>query len=80
MQGIGWRTPGYGYIRVHRNGVGHSAFGHWNLNADSWANPNVLGVVQCAVNDTLSIFIDVVGGNTGVYSFQHNSMAIYLLG
>jgi hypothetical protein len=80
MQGIGWRTPGYGYIRVYRNGVGHSAFGHWNLNADSWANPNVLGVVQCAVNDTLSIFIDVVGGNPGVYPFQHNSLAIYFLG
>ena len=80
MQGIGWRTPGYGYIRVRRNGANQNPFGHWNLGADSWANPNVLGVVQCAVNDTLNIHIDVTGGNQGIYSYQHNSMAIYFLG
>ena len=79
-QGIGFRSPGYGYVRVYRNGGGHTAFAHWNLAADSWANPNVLGVVSCAASDTLSIWIDVTGGNQGAYSYQHNSMAIYLLG
>jgi hypothetical protein len=80
MQGIGWRSPGYGYVRVRRNGANQTPFGHWNFDANSWANPSVLGVVQCAVNDTLNIHIDVTGGNQGVYSFQHNSMAIYFLG
>lgn len=79
-QALGYRTPGYGYCRVYQNGVVTSQFCHWNLNADSWANPSLNAVMNCSANDTLYLNIDVVSGNGGAYTGYHNTMSIFLLG
>lgn len=79
-QGIGWRSPGYGYIYLYKNGIQQGPFGHWNLSADSWANPNVTAIISAAANDTLNFAIGNTGGNGGLYGINHNSAMIALVG
>jgi len=81
MTGLGWAPPGWGYLYISHNGVNQNPFTHWNNDgALGWSPVNITAIVSCAVNDTLGVNVVVTGGNAGVYSYNHNSMAIYKVG
>lgn len=82
-QAIGWTNPGYGYLKIRRNGINQSAFCHWNLSTaggSTWANPNVNGIVSCNAGDSIAVAVEVTGGNNGIYGSSHNSLSIFFLG
>jgi microcystin-dependent protein len=80
FQGIAASSPGYGYIRIHKNGVNQGMFAHYNLNAGSWNTPSLNAIIDCAVNDQLTFVIETQAGNGGIYGFEHNTQSIMLLG
>jgi hypothetical protein len=80
FQGIANSSPGYGYIRIHKNGLNQGMFGHYNLNAGSWNTPNVNAIIDCAASDQLTFVIETQAGNGGLYGFEHNTQSIMLLG
>ena len=80
--GLGWFGAGYGYLRLKKNGSNYGPFAHWNASgsvSNQWSLPTLNTIVSCAKNDTLNFHVDVVNGNTGIYSQQHNGCSIQLI-
>jgi hypothetical protein len=80
FQGIASSSPGYGYIRIHKNGINQGMFCHYNLNAGSWNTPNLNAIIDCVANDQLTFVIETQAGNGGLYGSEHNTQSIMLLG
>ena len=79
MQALGYVNAGFGYIETYKNGVLQSGWAHYS-NTSGWTNPSAVCIMNCAANDTLNFNIRVSGGNTGLYSSDHNSGVFMLLG
>ena len=80
FQAIAPSSPGYGYIRIHKNGVNQGMFCHYNLNAGSWNTPNLNAIINCAANDQLTFVVETQAGNGGPYGSEHNTQSIMFLG
>ena len=86
FQAIGWTYPGYGYLKMFKNGSAVGEFAHWNLSAygnvggNSWASPTLVGITECNAGDQLKFYVQVTGSNSGVYGTDHNSACIMYLG